>query len=94
MSFHISFDKNESFIIGFSKQNGNQDFNIDFSGNTIEIPVGDYYTGPYSVIPLVGEDQILETKNHAMYENVVVSEIPYAEVSNTAGGKTATIGGI
>lgn len=84
-----------SFRVTFSTSfGGKEHFHVNFSGNTIEIPIGDYYTGPYSVIPLVGEDQILETKDHAMHENVVVHEIPYAEVSNTAGGKTATIGGI
>ena len=54
---------------------------------------GDMYEGPYDVTPKI-ESQILATRNHTMRSDVTVFEIPYAEVSNPAGGKTATIGGI
>lgn len=52
------------------------------------------YTGEYEVTPKVGEETILQTKNKCMAENVTVKEIQIAEVSNSAGGKTITIGGI
>lgn len=52
------------------------------------------YTGEYEVTPKVGEETLLQTKNKRMADNVTVKEIPIAEVSNTAGGKTITIGGI
>lgn len=54
---------------------------------------GEHYEGPYEVIPKT-ESIILETRNKLMDDDVTVYEIPYAEVSNLAGGKTATIGGI
>lgn len=50
-----------------------------------------YYTGDYIVTPRI-EEQILETKNKSMKNDVVVEKIPYSEVANIGGGKTATIG--
>lgn len=50
------------------------------------------YEGIYEIIPSVFEKQILETKNKKMTDDVTVKEIPYAEVSNEAGGETITIG--
>lgn len=52
------------------------------------------YTEEYEVTPKVGEETILHTKGKRMTDNVTVTEIPIAEVSNAAGGKTITIGGI
>lgn len=49
------------------------------------------YDGEYFVIPQV-EEQTLFTKNKKMVENVEISAIPYAEVTNSANGKTVTIG--
>ena len=51
-----------------------------------------YYDGPYEVIPMVNTTQILPTANLFLSENVNVDQIPYYEVSNPSGGKTATIG--
>ena len=49
------------------------------------------YKGEYEVIPSVLE-QILETKNKYLIDNVTVAQIPYHTVSNESGGKTVTIG--
>lgn len=49
------------------------------------------YTGEYDITPS-DVDQALLTSGMAMVENVVVHKIPYVEVTNIAGGKTATIG--
>ena len=59
----------------------------------VEYITGDMYGGPYEVTPKV-ESVVLATRNKTMNNDVTVFEIPYAEVSNPAGGKTATIGGI
>lgn len=50
-----------------------------------------YYDGIYEVTPRKVE-QILDTKNKSMRDDVTVKEIPYLEVSNPQGGITATIG--
>ena len=50
------------------------------------------YTGDYDVIPKV-VDQVLETKNLGMTDDVTVKEIPMHEVSNDYG-TTIIIGGI
>ena len=42
------------------------------------------YEGAYSVIPKVYQ-QILETKNKLMSDDVTIYEIPYTEVSNLVG---------
>lgn len=51
-----------------------------------------YYEGPYEAIPMPHTEQILPTANLAMSTNVNIKEIPYYEVSNESGGRTATIG--
>ncbi len=50
------------------------------------------YEGNYDVTPKASE-QSLATKDKFMFDNVTVKAIPYAEVTNNSGGKTATIGG-
>lgn len=50
------------------------------------------YEGEYTVIPSTDSDIILETANKLLDENVKVNKIPYSEVSNNSGGKTASIG--
>lgn len=50
------------------------------------------YSGLYEIIPLPLMEQILQTANKVLTENVVVAPIPYATTSNSAGGYTAIIG--
>lgn len=52
----------------------------------------DVYEGSYKVTPSVSS-QTLYTSHKLMQSDVVVEKIPYAEVTNNTGGKTATIGG-
>lgn len=49
------------------------------------------YEGEYKVTPSVS-NQTLDTANKLMKSDVTIEEIPYAEVSNNSGGKTASIG--
>lgn len=51
-----------------------------------------YYNGEYEVTPMPYTQQILPTANLVMSTDVNVKEIPFYEVSNSSGGKTATIG--
>lgn len=55
---------------------------------------GDYefYEGSYNFVPKVSE-QLMETKDKAMKDNVTVAGIPFHEVSNETG-TTVVIGGI
>ena len=50
-----------------------------------------WYEGDYTVTPTF-EDQVLETKQHAMSNDLTVEEIPLFEVSNETG-TTLIIGG-
>ena len=50
------------------------------------------YGGTYDVTPKVNVDQILETKDKLMEDDVTVHEITIASVSNPSGGTTVTIG--
>ena len=50
-----------------------------------------YYEGSYNVIPRKVE-QLLETKNKSMRDDVTVDPINYSEVANPQGGKTVNIG--
>ena len=49
------------------------------------------YTGEYIVIPKADTQQILETQNKLMLDDVTVTEVPYFETSNVAGGLTVYI---
>ena len=51
----------------------------------------DPYDGPYVVEPRKME-QILETSDKTMTDDVTVRAISYIEVGNLSGGTTATIG--
>lgn len=64
---------------------------VEINGEVVK--VGDYeeYKGDYVVTPRVSE-QRLATAEKVLHNDVVVREIPYAEVSNLTGGKTVTIG--
>lgn len=52
----------------------------------------DPYEGPYEVIPSTQSDQLLETKDKRMEDNLNVKEIPTYEVSNDSKGTTLYIG--
>lgn len=58
-----------------------------FSGNLIPPGMMDLkvYNGQYIVVPQAFEQEVLETENKIMTKNVVVTEVPYYEVSNVAG---------
>lgn len=57
---------------------------------TTELP---RYDGAYTVIPSATDAQTLETAKTYLDADVKIEKIPYAEVSNAAGGTTITIGG-
>ena len=65
-------------------------FNIDF-GELTEITITDYYDGEYVITPK-DFDQILETEEKAMRDDVTVLAVPYTEVDNPYGGVTCIIG--
>ena len=62
-------------------------------GQVIEVPTAPPYKGEYEVIPKFTEE-VLETKNKLMKDNVVVYPIEVARVSNPSGGTTVYIGGM
>ena len=65
-------------------------FSTDF-GEVFLIKTDDVYTGDYDVIPRVYQ-QVLETKDKLMVDDVTVEIIPYAQVINLSNGYTVTIG--
>ena len=80
-------------------------FVVQFKESTQKIPVQfknlqpitarpevDYYEGSYEVVPKITA-QKLETKDKYLTANVEIKEIPFANVTNNAGGVTVSIGG-
>ena len=69
-----------------------ENFDIELELGTI-INIGDFpiYEGDYNIVPKVSE-QVLETKNKSLLDDITVFQIPYAAVSNPSGGETVTIG--
>ena len=60
-------------------------------GTVIEQEI-DYYEGNYELKPL-DEDIVLETENKMLTQNLKITAVPYAEVTNEQNGTTVTIGG-
>ena len=81
-------------VLTLPKMSGSVSTPKSLSGNvgakTINIG-GRPYEGDYIVTPKV-DQQKLDTKGTIMRDDVIIEEIPYAEVSNNSGGKTASIG--
>ena len=50
------------------------------------------YNESYEITPSVSQ-QILQTKNKTMINDLTIKSIPYYEVTNTSNGITVTIGG-
>lgn len=50
------------------------------------------YTGEYVVTPLTAEEQVLETAEKIMTDDVRVLKVPYFETSNLYDGITVYIG--
>lgn len=65
-------------------------FCADF-GEVIYVKTDEVYTGDYNVIPRVYQ-QILETKDKVMVDDVTVEIIPLLKVTNISNGYTVTIG--
>lgn len=85
--FWIDFEESDVFCMSFDESEA---FCIDF-GEIIMVEHGyDPYLGPYEVIPLAWQDQVLPTNGKNMEGDVTVFEVPYDEVSNVYG-TTVTI---
>lgn len=76
-TFDVSFVSDCVFHIGF--------------GNTVVVPVADYYDGEYEVTPRLYQQE-LATRGLAMSDDVTVKKIPVVYTSNLYDGKTVMIG--
>ena len=85
----IKVGKPASITLSTTRQHGIQ---MEVSSGGGGSPGGEEYPGPYTVTP-TRENQVLRTAQKVATRNITVFEIPYVEVSNLSGGKTATIGG-
>lgn len=92
ITFPLTFDCDLNIPFKFDFDNTNQGFNLGFelSIETSEIA---NYEGSYEIVPKV-HDQIVETKNKYLKEDLTVVAIPYYDVSNTVGGTTVYIADI
>lgn len=63
-------------------------FKID---STLIVGEGEPYEGEYIITPLAFTDQILDTKNKVLTEDIVVQKVPKYETSNVSGGYTVYI---
>lgn len=67
-----------------------QSFETEFLSAQV-INAGEHYDGEYEIVPLAVE-QVLDTADKVMDDDITVGAIPYYEVGNMHG-KTAIIGG-
>lgn len=66
------------------------EFPTKFISEIKKITGGEEYKGSYQVTPKVNE-QVLETKEKVMKDNLTVVAIPFFETSNEVGGNTVYI---
>ena len=52
----------------------------------------DYYTGSYSITPLVKTSTTLPTKEKYLQQNITVEKVPYFQTYNVGDGYTVYIG--
>lgn len=50
------------------------------------------YKGDYKVVSNVNGDQVLQTANKLMTEDLIVEQIPFERTENSSGGETVIIG--
>lgn len=81
MPFEITFSESDSFDISFGSDSG---FAVEFE-NTVEVPVGEFYEGDYTVIPKAHEAQVLPTRMLIMADDLTVTKVPYFQTSNVYG---------
>ena len=65
-----------------------KEVDIDFESNASSI---ESYPGPYVITPKRYDEQVLNTKEKYMNDDVTVLKVPYSEVGNAAGGVTCNI---
>lgn len=64
---------------------------VSFNGQIDVTKEYEKYEGDYEITPKAFEQQILETANKALTDNVVIKEIPCWETSNPSNGTTIYI---
>lgn len=89
MRIAVSFNEVDTQLDAFFIQT-NCSFHADF-GEVVFVRTDDVYDGSYNVIPRVYE-QVLETKDKLMNDDVTVEIIPLTKTLNHSNGYTVTIG--
>lgn len=89
MKLHVSFDEVDSILEGRFIQT-ECTFNTDF-GEVFLVKTDETYDGDYNVIPRVYQ-QVLQTKDKLMIDDVTVEVIPLSKIKNLQNGYTVTIG--
>lgn len=50
------------------------------------------YEGEYTIVPILNDDRVLETKSKVMTDDLTVKAIPVVQTTNPFGGQTVVIG--
>lgn len=89
MRLIVNFDEVDSYIATNFIQT-ECTFKTNF-GEIFLVKTDDVYNGDYNIIPRVYQ-QVLETKDKVMLDDVTVENIPLSRVINLSNGYTVTIG--
>ena len=89
MRLIVNFDEVDSHIATHFIQT-ECTFKTNF-GEIFLVKTDDIYNGDYNIIPRVYQ-QVLETKDKVMLNDVTVENIPLSRVINLSNGYTVTIG--
>lgn len=87
--FQIQFNSNyNKFNVDFVQK---QSFDLSFNKEYITRTTLPTYDGEYVIEP-TSQQQVLNTANKAMTDDLTIKRIPYAETTNDKGGTTLYIG--
>lgn len=85
----VIIETDKTFTAKFAEKGNGFEVGVQGLQNVI-VGGADVYTGEYVATPKTTE-QMLETKDKLMKNNVTIKQIPYFDVSNTSGGSTVYI---
>lgn len=95
LSGHLPRDSDlTGSLVPIGSLNGAMSPMPDLKGNLSTLLMGGHevYTGEYTITPKPFDENVLETKNKALVNDVVIKPIPMYETGNESNGYTVYIG--
>ena len=92
LNFVVKFENlNKPIKADFSMQRTVFQTDFESASKIVIVDTTEHYKGNYEVTPKTIQ-QVMQTRNLIMDNDVIINKIPYFETGNNSGGNTAYIG--